>query len=84
MKDYGTVKSAVKPEPIKVDEYSVWIHTDIEPFTEELDGITFEGWQYHMVQYGKDEYILGQQQTITEQVTETQLAICELAENMEV
>ena len=49
MKDYGIVQSAVKPDEKVVDEYSVWVITDI---TE-----TAGGWEYHMVQYSKDEYI---------------------------
>lgn len=49
MKDYGLVKSTVRPEEKKIDEYSVWICTDI---TE-----TEEGFEYNMVQYSKDEYI---------------------------
>lgn len=84
MTDYGIVKSTVKPEPIKIDEYSVYVCTDIKPFTEEIDDETFEGWEYHMVQYGKDEYIIHQQTLIEEQITNTQLALCELVEEMEV
>ena len=49
MKDYGTVQSAVRPEEKVVDEYSVWLNTDITQ--------TADGWEYHMVQYTKDEYI---------------------------
>ena len=49
MKDYGFVQSGVKPEEKVVDEYSVWVNTDISETT--------EGWEYHMVQYSKDEYI---------------------------
>lgn len=84
MKDYGIVKSAIKPNPLKIDEYSVWINTDIEPFEEEIDGETINGFSYHMVQYDKDEYILTQQQQIENQITDTQLALCELYENSEV
>lgn len=83
MKDYGLTKSTVKPEPFKMDEYSVYICTDIEPFEEEIDGETFTGWQYKMVQYSKDEYILLQQQKIDEEITNTQLALCEIVEGME-
>ena len=46
---YGIVKSAVRPEAKVVDEYSVWVNTDIIK--------TEEGFEYHMVQYTKDEYI---------------------------
>ena len=49
MTDYGIVKSAVRPEEKVVDEYSVWVNTEITQ--------TSDGWEYHMVQYSKDEYI---------------------------
>ena len=49
MTDYGIVKSTVRPEAKVVDEYSVWINSDITK--------TEEGFEYHMVQYTKDEYI---------------------------
>ena len=49
MKDYGIVKSAVRPEAKVVDECSVWVNSDITK--------TEEGFEYHMVQYTKDEYI---------------------------
>ena len=49
MTDYGIVKSAVRPEAKVVDEYSVWVNTDISEIN--------DGWEYHMVQYTKDEYI---------------------------
>ena len=34
MKDFGIVKSAVKPEAKIIDDYSVWINSDIEAITE--------------------------------------------------
>lgn len=49
MIDYDIVKSTVRPEAKVVDEYSVWVNTDIAE--------TADGWEYHMVQYSKDEYI---------------------------
>ena len=49
MTDYGIVKSAVRPEEKVVDEYSVWVNTEITQ--------TSDGWEYHMVRYTKDEYI---------------------------
>ena len=49
MTDYGIVKSAVRPEEKVVDEYSVWVNTEITQIS--------DGWEYHMVQYSKDEYI---------------------------
>ena len=49
MKEYGRVSSTVRPEAKVVDEYSVWVNTDISEIN--------DGWEYHMVQYIKDEYI---------------------------
>ena len=49
MKDYGFVQSGVKHEKKVVDEYSVWVNTDITQ--------TSDGFEYRMVQYTKDEYI---------------------------
>ena len=49
MIDYGIVKSTVRPDEKIVDEYSVWVNTDIAE--------TAGGWEYHMVRYTKDEYI---------------------------
>lgn len=49
MKDYGIVQSAVKPDEKVVDEFSVWVNTEIVQIS--------DGWKYHMVQYSKDEYI---------------------------
>ena len=49
MKEYGRVSSTVRPEALVIDEYSVWVHTDIS----EKNG----GYSYCMTQYTKDEYI---------------------------
>ena len=75
MKDYGTVQSAVRPEEKVVDEYSVWLNTDITQ--------TADGWEYHLVQYTKDEYIKLMDEknaALEEQLTDTQLALCDVYE----
>lgn len=75
MKDYGTAKSSIKPEEIVIDEHSVWVKTDITRTT--------GGWEYHMVQYTKDEYIklmVDKDASLEEQVTDTQLALCDVYE----
>lgn len=75
MKDYGTAKSSINPEEIVIDEYSVWVKTDITRTT--------GGWEYHMVQYTKDEYIklmVDKDASLEEQVTDTQLALCDVYE----
>lgn len=80
MKDYGTVRSTVKPEAIVVDDYSVWLSSSIEKVSEtgtkEMPG--FSGYQYKLVQYKKDEYI----KLLNSQVTKTQEAITDIYETM--
>lgn len=62
MVDYGKVRSTVEPESIVIDEFSVWQHTNItpvnEPGTDEEPG--FVGYEFNMVQYDKNEFILQQ------------------------
>lgn len=87
MTDYGIVESTVKPEPIKIDEYSVWVNTDIQTVEVESESEVFTYYTYHMVQYDKDEYLkmqIAANAELEEQITNTQLALCELYENMEV
>lgn len=61
MVDYGKVRSTVKPEPITIDEFSVWKCTDIVSVKENTGTEEeFIGFEYNMVQYPKDEFILMQ------------------------
>lgn len=86
MVDYGRVKSTVKPEPIVIDEFSVWQHTDIQEVSENIGAENeFIGYEYNMIQYTKDEFILMQSERNAElfqQITDTQLALCEVYELM--
>ena len=78
MIDHGRVRSTVKPKPVEVDEFSVWENSDIkdihEPGTEDMPG--FDGYEYGLKQYEKNEYILMQ----ADQMTDTQIALCEVYE----
>lgn len=85
MKDFGRQRSIVKPDEMVIDEFSVWIHSDIqevsEPGIDDLEGFT--GYEFNMVQYTKDEYIKmidDKNATLETQVTDTQLALCEVYE----
>ena len=61
MKEYGTVQSTKQPEPLVIDEFSVWIATDIKEVDlpgGDLDNQdTVKGYEYTLTQYDKDEYI---------------------------
>lgn len=84
MVDYGKVKSTIKPESVVIDDYSVWENTSIEAVSENVGTETeFNGFEYNMVQYDKNEYILKQAQAnaeLSDQLTETQLALCDVYE----
>lgn len=87
MKEYGKVRSTEQPEKKVIDEFSVWIAENItpvsEPGTDEQPG--FEGYEYDLTQYDKDEYIRmidDKNASLEAQVTDTQLALCEVYELM--
>ena len=86
MKDYGRVRSCVKPESVVIDDFSVWQHTDIQEVSENIgEENEFVGYEFNMIQYGKDEFILKQateNAAIQQQITDTQLALCEVYELM--
>lgn len=62
MVDYGKTRSTVRPDEMVLDESSVWIHSDIheisEPGIDDQEGFT--GYEFNMVQYDKDEFIMQQ------------------------
>lgn len=61
MIDYGKTRSTVKPEPVVIDEFSVWQHTDIQEISENVGTENeFVGYEFNMVQFSKDEFILKQ------------------------
>ena len=88
MKDWGTLHSKKQPEPKVIDEYSVWIASDITECdmpggnTDE-DAEPEKGWEYSLVQYDKDEYIKimdDRNASLEQQLTDTQLALCDVYE----
>lgn len=61
MVDYGKVRSTVKPESIVIDDFSVWQNTNIQEVSENVgEKNEFKGFEFNMVQYTKDEFILQQ------------------------
>lgn len=87
MKDHGMVKSCVQPKEVKIDDFSVWVASDIksikEDDSEESQG--FSGYEYKLIQYDKDEYIKlisEKNESLETQITDTQVALCEVYELM--
>ena len=57
MDDYRLVRSTIKPDPKTIDEYSVWVNTDITEIQVDIDGETHTEYEFHQVRYSKNEYI---------------------------
>lgn len=81
LKDYGLILgSAEQAKELIVGTDTVYVHSDIEEITGENGEILF---RYYEIQYGKDEYIkLISERNIAlqKQITDTQLALCEVYE----
>lgn len=86
MTDYGKVRSTVKPDEIVIDEFSVWENRNIKAVSENVGSENeFVGYEFNMVQYGKNEFILKQTKEnseLSEQITQTQVALTEVYEMM--
>lgn len=85
MKKYEKVRSTIKPQNIIIDKYSVYLNENIKEIEVEdrINKTEFEThveYEYDMLQYDKDEFILMQSQ----QIIDTQLALCEIYEGTEV
>ena len=81
MKDMGIIQgSAAQAVPLIIGKDTVYVHTDITSVEGE-EGL----FQYHEVQYEKDEYIKllsEKNDSLDQQLTDTQLALCEIYEGM--
>ena len=57
MVEYGRIRSTVRPEEQVVDEFSVWVNTDIQEVKVDHDGDVHTEFEFNQVQYSKDEFI---------------------------
>lgn len=60
MKDVGIVEGSYESSrPIIIGKTTVYVHNNVQEIekTNEETGDTYTIWQYHEVQYDKDEYI---------------------------
>lgn len=84
MKKTGNVRSTIKPEPIVIDNYSVYINENIrEVEISDFDDTNHTEYEFEQTIYSKDEYIAllhKSYQEQAEQINDTQLALCELYE----
>lgn len=85
MIDYGKVRSTVKPDEVEIDEYSVWVNSNITEIVVQSEDESHTEYEFNQVRYTKDEYIKmidERNSTLESQLTDTQLALCEIYEGM--
>ena len=85
MKDMGIVQgNGEQAKELVIGKNKVYVHTDITPITTDTRGNEVTDlYQYHEIQYDKDEYIeiiAKQNEELNSGLTDTQLALCELYE----
>ena len=89
MKYFENVRSTTKPLKKVIDEYSVYVNTDVkEVLVTRGQGEwkrTITEYEYNQTQYTKDEYIKlidDKNEALEAEMTDTQLALCEVYEMM--
>jgi hypothetical protein len=85
MIDYGAVRSTVKPDAVEIDEYSVWVNSNITEIVVQSEDESHTEYEFNQVRYTKDEYIKlidERNTTLESQLTDTQLALCEIYEGI--
>lgn len=85
MIDYGRVRGNDKPEPIHITDSKVFVASNIQKYSEFIDEYLMEGYEYDYKCYYKDEYIqlMGTQyEELQTQLLNTQMALCDLYENI--
>ena len=78
MKNYGKVQSLNQPQEIEIKEDKVFIASNIQSYTIEVEDKEENGYEYDYVEYSKDEYIalLSQQsQQLAEELAATKVLL---------
>ena len=82
---YKAVRSFFYPDAIRFDEKSVWVSTNIREVAVVIEGEEYTEYEFDQTRYTKDEYIKlidEKNAELEAQVTDTQLALCELYEGV--
>lgn len=86
MKDCGLTRSTVEPQEVEITETKVFVATDIHPVTIVIEDNETTEYEFNLVEYDKDDYIkiISNKNTELErQMTDTQLALCDVYEALE-
>lgn len=78
------VQSTIKPKKIEIDEYSVYLNSDIKKIKVPDESGKHTEYEYNQTQYSKDEFISlmsEQNKDLEDKLTDTQMALCEIFES---
>lgn len=81
--NHGLVRACERPEAVVVDEHSVWVASEVQSVTVRDESGEHAEYEFNLVQYEKDEFIHGmieQNQSLEQQLTDTQIALCDVYE----
>lgn len=59
------VRSSIEPPQIELTPTHVFVASNIQPYTETIDGHTITGYEYDCTVYTKDEYLAVQTAQLT-------------------
>lgn len=77
------VQSAVRPEAVEIDEYSVWIAENIEEITvSDEEGNEYVEYEFELTKKSKDDYIKELHEVQERMKVENDLALADLAETL--
>ena len=86
MKEIKNVQgSSQQAQPLIIGKTTVYVHSNIVQATDEDGNVIDDLYVYDEVQYTKDEYIkvmADKNETLEKELTDTQLALCELYESV--
>lgn len=85
MTEMGIVRSTVKPNAVEIDDYSVYVNSNIQTVQSTTDSESTTEYEYNQIRYDKNEYIkmiADRNSALESQMVDTQLAICEIYEGM--
>ena len=86
MKEIKNVQGSLQQaQPLIVNKDTVYVHTNIVQATDEDGNVIDNLYVYDEVQYTKDEYIqimAEKNSQLEKELTDTQLALCELYESL--
>lgn len=77
--------SSQQAKPLIIGKTTVYVHSNIVQATNEDGNVIDDLYVYDEVQYTKDEYIkvmADKNETLEKELTDTQLALCELYESV--